>query len=684
MRTLILSFCLFIATIGLTHAQEVTPTSTPANATSSDELATPYTPISDQNGLTVLETRLLASHSKARPGQTITLAWEFKLAPHWHIYWKNAGDSGLPPELSAETGSLGLITFPVPHPISIPPVTNYGYEDAVTFTMPYTVPDAAPMGEQTLPFSGNFLYCNDVCLPGTTKLELPLIVATTEEVNQAYAPQQNLPKPQPESLSASRTDGTFYLTLPNTLAAASPRFIPSEDGIIEDSASQSLDGTTLTIRTDPQARNKIDTLRGLLLTTQGDAEVAYSIEQTLTAAAPKPQPSTTSSTALLQALIFALLAGLILNLMPCVLPVLGLKVMHLLKHHHNSAARARHTLAYTLGVLATFAAFAVVIALLKASGQTLGWGFHLQNPVFVGAMAFLMVTISLQFFGVFELGNSLTRLGATGMGDEKPWASFATGILAVLVATPCIVPFMGAAMAFALTQPFIPSLAVFIVMGLGMALPFLLASIFPSLLGWLPKPGAWMPTFRHLLGWPMLATALWLIYVYANQTSAALAFALMALLLLYTFLLWFYGVKPRAYKVLLLTFVMVFGLAYLHTVQAKPKTIAWQPWSEEAVNGSREETPVFVDFTADWCITCKVVEATVLNREDTQTLFKKHNTLLLQADWTKQSPEITMELQKHGRKGVPLYLLYLPGKKEPQILPQLLTYGILEDALAQK
>jgi thiol:disulfide interchange protein DsbD len=239
---------------------------------------------------------------------------------------------------------------------------------------------------------------------------------------------------------------------------------------------------------------------------------------------------------------------------------------------------------------------------------------------------------------------------------------------------------MGTAMAYALTQPLLPSLLVFTALGAGMAAPFLLAAAVPGLLGWMPKPGAWMLTFRQLLGWPMLATALWLLYVFTNQTSVWATFVLLTGLMLLSFTLWLYGAAPRFWKALLILVAVATTLLGVHAARQQPLA-TWQPWSPAAVEDAREEQPVFVDFTADWCITCKVTELTVLNTDTVTSLFAQHNVLFLKADWTRQDPAITQELARHGRKGVPLYLLYRPGEGAPQILPQLITAGTLEQAL---
>lgn len=586
----------------------------------------------DINGNTVITTQLSASHNQATAGQTIDVAWQFKLAPTWHVYWQNAGDSGLPPSLSSAMGTLSPLTFPQPEVISLPPLTNYGYHKQVTFTASLTLPTPLAEGPLEIPLSGNFLYCSDICMPATVALSLPITIGAESIPNPAFKPQQVLPVATTQA-SASMDANHFTLQLPTTHTLAKPWFIPAQDGVIDDSAPQDYSrlGRSLSIARDSQSQTSPTTLEGIVIDEANPQQVGYNINTVLTPAVVNPTASLTFATAL----GFAFLAGLILNLMPCVLPVLALKVLSLVKHHHGPR-RQLHTMAYTFGTLGTFAALGLMVSALQAAGYQLGWGFHLQNPVFVGVLAGLMVVLGLQFWGVIHLGGALTRLGLPH-NPQSVWNSFGTGVLAVVVATPCTVPFMGGAMAYALTQPTGTTLAIFLMLGLGMATPFIAFTLLPQSLKLLPKPGRWMHTFQRALALPMFATALWLLWVLMQQIS------------------------PPA---------------------PPPANANWQPWSVEKVaQAQANRQKVFVDFTASWCITCKVVEATILNTHAAQSLFKQHNVLLLRADWTRQDANISAELAKHGRQGVPLYLLYQPGQTSPQILPQIPTVPILREAL---
>lgn len=691
-RSVSLTLCLFAATVAVTWAS---PAHAQAAMSSMVTAGTSNAAVAeDQNAAPALTNRIVASHSEVTPGQTIQLAWEFKLTPHWHIYWNNAGDSGLPPELKPATGDTSplALTWPTPKVISIPPVTNYGYEDAVTFVTNYTVPANLAKGLNVLPFNASYLYCNEICMPGRAEIKLPLIIGTKSVANKEFKTSTNLPAsiPARSNIVAEATGKIIQLSLPLNLATADTRFIPNEDGVIDDSAPQTVTNNILSIQLDPQAESVPDKLEGLLLINGQGYTFSTPLHQTSlrSSSVTPPQPGSAAlgsapNASFLGAVFFAFIAGLILNLMPCVLPILSLKLLSLVRHHHGPS-RVRHTLAYTGGILASFWAFAIIIAVLKDTGTQFGWGFHLQNPLFVAVLVLTLLTVALNFFGIFEVGNMLTRLG--GKPSKNPHhpsllASFGTGVLAVVVATPCTVPFMGGAMAYALTQSLFTSLVIFTSLGLGLATPFLVAIPFPSVFRWLPKPGKWMSTFRHALGWPMLATALWLTYVFASQTGQLTTFLLLTLCLAMSLILWIYGTRPSRITALVAILVAGLGLWAISVDHNRPQNLVWQPWSAAAVDKALATgQPVFVDFTADWCLTCKVTEATVLNTDKVQKLFADTRTVLFQADWTNQNPEISNELARHGRKGVPLYLLYVPGK-EVEILPQILTPSLLKSKL---
>lgn len=642
-----------------------------------------------------VHSRVIASHHTITPGQAFKLAWNVKLDANWHIYWRNPGDSGIAPQLSItdDRFAIGATDWPTPKVISIPPITNYGYETAVTFITEVRAPDKLKAGPLNLPLKLDYLYCHEVCLPGTVSTTLPLMVGAAAVANPPFGALEEqakakAPRVLPNTAAtAQRKSDSYTLRIDaGGMDDAPTRFIPLMEGWLNDSAPQKVqrDGSAyiLTLQTDPHSSIVPERLAGLVLTTDGQSyRTAPALEVT-----PASGQLVLGDESLVVAMVFAFLAGVILNLMPCVLPVLSLKVFALVQAP-NARARLHHTLVYAGGVVASFWAFAIIIALLQRGGDALGWGFHLQNPLFVSLLATLMLVLGLNFLGVFEWGRAFTRLGITtkpGTRESNAHA-FLTGLLAVIVATPCTVPFMGTAMAYALSQSIFASLVVFTMLGWGMAAPIVLIAAVPALSKRLPRPGAWMETLRKLLAWPLFATALWLAWVFGQQTGiGALAFLLVVLLVL-SFLLWLYGTKPSGLTAAITVFwVLVSTIMVYQTTQPTPRAETWETWSLQTQEDARAQQPVFVDFTADWCLTCKVTEATVLNTAGVQELFAKHNVKMLMADWTKQDPTITTELARHNRRGVPLYLLYKPGAEDPIILPQLLSYGILQSALEQE
>lgn len=636
--------------------------------------------------------RVTSSHLSIVPGQTFELAWEFRLEPHWHIYWQNAGDSGIPPQIVMGNPAfqLGETQWPTPKVISMPPITNYGYEDHLTLLMPITAPKVLQPGELAVPLRLEYLYCKDICLPGKVDLTLPLTVAAAPEENPVFPAlaaqnHETLPRvlPSDADVRAFQKDDRTYLVFNDTsLGAVAPRFIPDKEGWLDDSAEQTSrhrDGyLELTLPHDAYSNQTVTAVKGLLLRADG---TGFMVDAPLDDAPAAVQD--VRNTSLMTVLVLAFLAGLILNLMPCVLPVIALKVFALMRTR-NHTERLMHTLVYAAGVLVTFWGMGTVIALLQQGGQKLGWGFQMQNPYFVAGLAALMLALAMNFWGVFKTGAWLTRVGVAQRGEHESYAeAFLTGLVAVVVATPCTVPFMGTAMAYALGQSFAGIVQVFTALGLGMVAPLALVALFPPFSRLLPRPGAWMETFKQFLGWPLLLTALWLVWVFAGQGGTAAVFVLLILLLAFAFALWLYGLDGSYRGAILVGAVLAAGAWLLPMyLQTNPAPSAWQPWSAEATRTSRlQNVPVFVDFTADWCITCKFTEATVLNTTAVQALFAKHHTVLLKGDWTSYNPDITTELARHGRRGVPLYLLYLPGNEEPLVLPQLLTLGVLRQAL---
>jgi len=404
-------------------------------------------------------------------------------------------------------------------------------------------------------------------------------------------------------------------------------------------------------------------------------------------------------------MLFAAIGGLLLNLMPCVFPVIGLKVMGFAGHAmHGDWHARRGALAFSAGVVLSFWTLAAVLLALRAAGEAVGWGFQLQSPAFVALMALLFVLIGLNFAGVFEIGLSLTRVGqvdplASGHGGVL--ASFGSGVLAVLVATPCTAPFMGSALGYTLTRPALEVMLVFGALGVGMALPYLLLGFVPAALGWMPRPGRWMESFRQFLAFPMFATAAWLAWVLGLQVGIDAVLALSVGAVLVALAGWLVGrfvqranASRRVVAGLMALGALVAGvwLAWPSVDHAAVSSSAaggqravidWEAWSPQKVGQAiAERRAVFVDFTAAWCVSCQANKALVLSRDPVLARMRERNVLKLRADWTNHDPQIGAELARHGRSGVPLYLLYVPGEASPRVLPEILSSGLVLESLA--
>jgi thiol:disulfide interchange protein len=430
-------------------------------------------------------------------------------------------------------------------------------------------------------------------------------------------------------------------------------------------------------------------LDGLLVVTEdtGDGAITQGFE--ISAAAASGAAADTGTAAapvtLLLALGLAFAGGLLLNLMPCVLPVLSIKVLGLVGHGERGR---RHGAAFLAGVITTFGALALLLVGLRAGGEALGWGFQLQEPIVIVVLMYLMLAIGLNLSGVFEMGARLMGIGQGAATQQGTGGAFATGVLAVVVASPCTAPFMGTALGFALTRPAVESLAVFLALGVGFALPVVLLSLFPGWLRLVPPPGAWMERLRNALAFPMYGAAAWLLWVLSQQVDAATLASALGGALLLAFALWWYGQPLRNRRRQVLTAALLglaaLGLAATATVAPPPGAAVAdsQSWSTEKVREHRESgRPVLVNFTAAWCITCKVNEQVALSTDGVREALRRHDVAYLKGDWTRRDAAITAELQRHGRSGVPLYLLYPAGDGDPEILPQVLTEGLVVQAI---
>lgn len=652
------------------------------------------------------EVRLLSETPVATPGGTLWLGIRFDLAPHWHVYWRNPGDSGEPPRVDWRLPAgwqAGAIQWPVPERIPVGPLVNYGYEHSVLFLVPVEVGGDAS-GTARIGADLAWLVCREECIPESGRVEIALPV-TPDPAQSGAAPSDPdfaaarglLPLPFAGEASYSRVDdGALALRLEGTgwplQQLADAWFAPFDWGPVSPSGAQpwSVSGDRLEIRLlpgeVPPAAGSV--LAGLLVVSEdspdGPLTRGFAVEARALPAAADP-----ATTTLALAVVLAVLGGLLLNLMPCVLPVLSIKVIGLVQH--AGPVSDRHGLAFAAGVLVTFAALAGLLIGLRAGGAALGWGFQLQEPLVVIALMYLMLAVALNLSGVYSMGGRLAGVGQ-GMTEHTGLrGSFATGVLAVVVASPCTAPFMGTALGFALTRPAHESLLVFLALGAGFALPLLLLSFSPGWTRRLPRPGPWMERLRNALAFPMYGAAAWLLWVLSQQADAGVLAAALAGALLLAFALWWYGqpLRSRRMRLGLSATALAASLALTAAAGLAPRgpepgtPAAADAWSAARVQALQAEgRAVLVNFTAAWCITCKVNEQVALDTEAVRAALERHDVAYLKGDWTRQDATITAELERHGRSGVPLYLLYPATGGEPRVLPQLLTEGLVLEALA--
>jgi thiol:disulfide interchange protein/DsbC/DsbD-like thiol-disulfide interchange protein len=666
--------------------------------------------------------RLVAQEATVKPGQIFSVAIDQTLTKGWHTYWRNPGDSGtpmivrwtLPPGFSAST-----LHWPVPHPVPYGPLMNYGYEDRATLIQDIQAPDPLPPGPVKLTADIEILVCMEICIPeqGTYTLTLntPATPVDTALFTRARAA---IPRTIPASATWREESGTFVLTAKlededalKALQTADVRLFPEDWGLIENAADQTiaLRAGILQVtqkRASRPASELPATSRMLVALTSPDGPAkGYVFEAVNTATGSGSATAPSGGAGFARALWAAILGGLILNLMPCVFPVLSIKALGSVRlaAHHPWKARL-HGLAYTGGVVAGFLAIAGTLLLLRAGGSEIGWGFQLQNPLVVLGLAFLLFLIGLNLLGVFEVSLPLpARLHRHFSGEESAGSAALTGLLATAVATPCTAPFMGAALGYAMVQPAIVALSVFAALGVGLALPYLALSWFPALQSALPKPGAWMEIFRQALAFPMFASAAWLVWVLAQQAGPDGVLGALAGAVGVSFALWALQIparKPRRVWILRVAaaagFVAAIESALWVARQPPPAQIPnaaatfgerFSPEVLSAALSAPDNAPVFVEMTAAWCITCKVNHALALNTSSTRELIERLRVRYLVGDWTNADPQITKYLSSFGRNGVPLYVYYGPANRpgakrpDPVVLPQVLTPGLVASTL---
>ncbi|MEI6107043.1 MAG: thioredoxin family protein [Opitutae bacterium] len=683
---------------------------------------------------------LVSDVAAIEPSKSFTVALRMQHEPHWHSYWVAPG-TGYPTALTWTLPAgfkAGAIQWPTPHVVqdTAGKITGNGYIDENYLLVEITAPAGlTPGATATFSAVAEWLMCKDVCMPGDAKLEITFPVATgsapadSKWTGAIAATRRQLPKPATGwTVTASHNDKTATLRLtpqPGTTHQPADLHFFAADGYTDYSQSNTVTrengAWVITAPLDPTADKATAKLTGVLASANGwsagsgydglaiDVAFANEVGRGVPSAPPSdPQVSGLKSQvsppaaagSLLGTLLLAFVGGMILNLMPCVFPVLGIKILGFVNQSGNDRKKiTAHGLVFALGVLLSFWTLAGVLLVLRAGGSQLGWGFQLQSPVFVFGMAVFMLIFALNMSGLFEIGLSATGVGGELQMKEGFSGSFFTGALATLVATPCSAPFLAPALGAALSLSAFESILIFTAIAIGLALPYLLLSIFPQAIKMLPKPGAWMETFKQFMAFPLYATVGWLLWVLAGQTRdddnalllIAFGFVLVAMAT------WAYGRFGQAHgKPKRQLFGRVFAAVLLagglytgwpKSVEAGPAgtyQVTWEKWSPEAITTAQAAGKfVYVDFTARWCATCQTNKAAVFHDQAVLTELQRKNVVLLRGDWTNRDPKITAELARWNRSAVPFNLIYAPGKPDPVVLPELLTAGKVLESFAQ-
>ncbi|MBT8128434.1 MAG: thioredoxin family protein [Gammaproteobacteria bacterium] len=673
------------------------PLLTAANEDTSSSITTPH-----------LTARLVSEVEGIVPGQPFWVALHFDIIPDWHTYWQNPGDSGNPPTIdwSLPPGfSTSEIHWPYPQRLPVGPLMNYGYSDQAMLLVEITAGDKLLPG-QTIELHANadWLVCKVECIPEEGRFSLSLaVIDTSRQTPSAWADafgdaRQRLPQPLPwpATIAVDATQLIVSIDMPgiDTSQLHDVYFYAADYGIVEHAADQPYsvneNSLTITLTRGDLRGQPLEQLDGVLLVAERAADGI--LKRAFTATIPAEPVQTSGDLGLI--LLFALAGGLLLNIMPCVFPILSLKALQIVQSAAQAPAAVRSNgVAFTLGVLISFAIIAALLLLLRASGEAIGWGFQLQSPVFVLILTWLLFAMALMFSGLWSFGESFMGMGQRLTSRQGNAGAFFTGVLAVIVATPCTAPFMGAALGYALSQSNTIALLIFIVLGFGMALPWLSISFWPGLSKRLPKPGPWMELTKQVLAFPLYATVAWLLWVLSQQVDqASLLVAFMSLVLL-SFLLWCWQQLRTSTRLVYkagLVLLLILSLAATLSQQQAPADANqqapadWQAYDPVRLSEyQRDGHAVLVNFTAAWCITCLVNEKVAISQPAVQAQLRQRGVVYMKADWTNRDARITEMLSRYGRSGVPLYLLFPGDGQDAVVLPNILTEGILIDALQQ-
>ena len=621
---------------------------------------------------------LIKDHSDFVPGTSINIGLKVSMDKGWHTYWRNPGDSGGPIVIDwnlPKGFSVSDIKWPLPEKIEYPPLMTYGYEDFVIYPMVLSIP--ADYSDDYFEMAADILICADVCIPESGKISSNLLDIESDSLIYEWLesiPSKSLP------ITTSLNDNNLEIRFTFDKEIKEIYFFPDENNSIDYSSKQNFykkdDDYFLSIKL---FNDEFQNVSGVL-----DIDgTGYNVSN------GSFEDFNEEGLSLITALIFALIGGLILNLMPCVFPVISLKVLSFVSMGGSSPRKIRnHALVFTVGVIASFMLIALTIVLLKQAGNFVGWGFQLQSPLIVGLLSLVMVFISLVLITDNSFGESLTKLGNIGGSENGYYSSFLTGVLAVVVASPCTAPFMGAALGYALIQPSGETVPIFLSLSLGFSLPYLLLAANPKLIDFLPKPGDWMVTLKEFFAFPMLATALWLLWVFSLQVNQILVIFLLIGWLLLALNFWIFQKDyKRINKVIFLgisIFSMIYFLPETEDIKTEQNLIIGSAteWYEGIEDDLRNKNqPYFINFTAAWCITCQSNEITAFSKDGFKSLLEEKNIEYIKADWTNRNDAITRSLKKYGRSGVPFYVYWEPGFENPKILPAILTDQIIKNNL---
>ena len=651
------------------------------------------------NQLLNSEAKLYASNSNItilsdtysiQPGENFLVGIKFELEKDWHTYWKNPGDAGeganiewiLPEGLKASK-----ILWPGPERIPVEPLMTFGYNNEVVLLTELTAAQAL-IFPLKIKANVNWFTCKDICIPQEGVVDLVLNKGNSfpsidsKEINRYL---KKVPTQFSQNYRVEQLDNKYFLQadINDGKHFQSMYFFPNEYGLTgyteEQVYEKNLNSFILELEVS-KANLKPKIFEGVIEASNDEGKFYFEISY------PLSSIESDESQSIILLVVFAFMGGLILNIMPCVFPILSIKILRFVEHSENSSTQTyKFGLFYALGVILSFLLIAVALLALKASGENIGWGFQLQYPLVISILFYLFIALGYMFMSNIVFGSQLGQLSLAAQVKNESLESFLTGVLAVVVASPCTAPFMGSAVGFAILQPSVNSILIFLSLGIGFALPYLILSIKPSLLSFLPKPGAWMETFKQFMAFPMWASALWLLWVLSGQVDLDTVILVLIGGLLISLSLWLMekntseriSIKWLVRLSAILIFIvslLILPTSYSYKTSQDSENLSY---TEDLLNEFRDTNElIFLNFTADWCITCKVNERVALNSSEVKELIKKKNIKYIEADWTRKNEDIAKKLEEFGRSGVPLYLLY-PSKGDPIILPEILTEDIL-------